>query len=524
MRTQLGPFQILEVVGRGGMGTVYRGLDPLIGRPVAVKVIRLVGYNNAEERGWLRDRLFSEARAAGNLSHPGIVTIYQVGEANEVAYIAMEFVDGPSLQDILRDHGPVDRPRMCAILSEAATALDYAHEHGLVHRDIKPANIMVNSAGATKVTDFGIAKTMLGQTVTKTGVMIGTPYYMSPEQIRGKSLDGRSDQFSLAVVAYEIFTGRRPFVAEQVTSICYQILHEEPVGPDNLNPSIGPEIADVIRRGMAKDPDVRYSSCTEFASALAGAARKRVPKPVAVTPPKPAEAPAPKEHRKHFVRPAIYSALAVVCILAASKLAVTRESAPVRQEVTSPHAIEERPSREAPVSRVRSSEIRLPDPPQSRQRAERANRPAVPAALPKPEVRPGTREITAPRLAVQPLPRTSMLVWTGQAVRGDLVTIQDSRASAGAVAGGCPASASAFTLNPASWANGRLTVLTANARYGTSAIRATPRGPAMFTFDPRHATDLTLFEAAGSQNGGVRLVVRVNAPVAAFVVECAADQ
>src|SRR6476469_8761579 len=146
------------------MGTVYRGIDPILGRPVAIKVIRLLGYNDNEEQAWLRDRLFREARAAGSLCHPSIVTIYHVGEEQDVAYIAMEFVDGPNLQQIMAAEGPKDKTMLCRILVEAAAALDYAHKRGLVHRDIKPANIMVTAAGMTKVTDFGIAKTSLGQT------------------------------------------------------------------------------------------------------------------------------------------------------------------------------------------------------------------------------------------------------------------------------------------------------------------------------------------------------------------------
>jgi serine/threonine protein kinase len=198
--TKLGPFQILEVIGRGGMGTVYRGIDPIIGRAVAVKIIRLVGYHDSDEQEWLRDRLFREARAAGSLCHPNIVTIYQVGEEQDLAYIAMEFVDGATLESVLVTEGAKDKAMLCRILCETAAALDYAHRRGLVHRDIKPTNIMLTGSGQTKVTDFGIAKTMLGQTATKTGMVLGTPFYMSPEQIRGTKLDGPSDQFALAAV------------------------------------------------------------------------------------------------------------------------------------------------------------------------------------------------------------------------------------------------------------------------------------------------------------------------------------
>ena len=250
------------------MGTVYRAVDPIIGRPVAVKVIRMLGYNDGDEQTWLRARLFQEARAAGSLCHSSIVTIYQVGEDHDVAYIAMEFVDGPTLAEIMMRPGPPDLGMLCRILNESAAALDFAHRRGVVHRDIKPANIMTTASGATKVTDFGIAKTMLGQTATKTGLVLGTPFYMSPEQIRGNPLDGRSDQFALAAIAYEIFTGRRPFQADQMTSVCYQVLHEEPISPEDLNPEISGQMAGVIKRGLAKDSEARYATCTEFTQAL----------------------------------------------------------------------------------------------------------------------------------------------------------------------------------------------------------------------------------------------------------------
>jgi eukaryotic-like serine/threonine-protein kinase len=529
MRMQLGPFQILEAVGRGGMGTVYRGLDPIIGRPVAVKVIRLVGYNNVDEQVWLKQRLFSEARAAGNLSHPGIVTIYQVGEANDVAYIAMEFVDGPSLQKILRN-GSLDREQMCQVLREAATALDYAHAHGLVHRDVKPANIMVNAAGVTKVTDFGIAKTMLGQTVTKTGVIIGTPYYMSPEQIRGTNLDGRSDQFSLAVVAYEIFTGRKPFVAEQVTSVCYQILHEEPVGPENLNPAVGPEMAAVIRRGMAKDPASRYSTCTEFAGALTAALRVSIDETVSVPPPSAANTPVPDARRRgSSLRAALYASVMMLSILLAAAVALTREGVPAHRESVNPPA-GAAPNPTAPSALVPSTAPPPPPAPQQ-QSAHNRTRKEIPIRNVGPktnsEFRRGVPAISLPVESerqragpVAPLVRKSMLVWTGQAARNDLVTISDTRPSKGAVTGACVPSSSVFTIYPAAWAHERLTVFTAEPRYAGAPILTTPRGPAAFTFDPRHATDLTLYEARITQNGGTRVVVRMNAPVSAFVLKC----
>ncbi len=339
MLTKLGPFEILEVIGRGGMGTVYRGIDPIIGRPVAIKVIRLLGYNDNEEQEWLRDRLFREARAAGSLCHPGIVTIYHVGEEQDVAYIAMEFVDGQNLQQIIAAQGTRNKPMLCQVLLETAAALDYAHKRGLVHRDIKPANIMVTASGVTKVTDFGIAKTNLGQTATKTGMILGTPFYMSPEQIRGKALDGRSDQFALAVIAYEIVTGRKPFESEQMTSVCYQIIHEEPLSPEDVNPGVGGELAAVIKRGLAKEADLRYPTCTAFAAALLAAVREpeeretvafkvAAPSPVSTPadiPPPPASRPVVAPRRKARRQPMILALVALGVVIAAIWVGFKRE-------------------------------------------------------------------------------------------------------------------------------------------------------------------------------------------------------
>src|SRR5579884_982504 len=268
MISKIGPFEVLELVGRGAMGSVYRALDPLIGRLVAIKVIRLIGYNDGDEAAFLKDRLFREAKAAGRLSHPGIVTIYQVGTYEDQAYIAMEYIDGPTLQQRLGSEPSAPPAFFRRVLTETAAALDYAHGCGVVHRDVKPANIMIAASGAVKVTDFGIAKTMLGHTQTQTGTILGTPFYMSPEQVEGKPLDGRSDQFALAVLAYEMLTGRKPFQADQVTSICYQIVHAEPLSPRDINPELGQDVATILKKGLAKDPAERFRTCSEFATTL----------------------------------------------------------------------------------------------------------------------------------------------------------------------------------------------------------------------------------------------------------------
>ena len=205
---EIGRYRIVRELGRGAMGVVYHAMDPNIGRAVAVKTIRLNEVTNTQERARLKERLFREARSAGMLSHPGIVTIYDVDQQGDLAYIAMEFVDGPTLDDLMSRSEPLAPQQMFAILGQTAVALDYAHGKGIVHRDMKPANIMIDPEGSAKITDFGIAKITASEQFTMTGTIIGTPHYMAPEQVQGHTVDGRADQFSLAVMAFEMLTGR----------------------------------------------------------------------------------------------------------------------------------------------------------------------------------------------------------------------------------------------------------------------------------------------------------------------------
>ena len=250
------------------MGVVYLAEDPTIGRNVAIKTIRLGEVTDPEERAKLGERLFREARSAGILSHPGIVTIYDMEEHDEVAFIAMEFVDGPTLDQLLSQREPLAPERLMSILRQTAAALDYAHAKGIVHRDIKPANIMIASDGAVKITDFGIAKVTTSQQYTQTGTILGTPNYMSPEQVQGLAVTGRADQFSLAVIAFEMLTGDRPFTGEHLTTVVYKIVAEDPPPAHRLNPTLGPQIDGVLRRGLAKKPEARYTSCIEFVNGL----------------------------------------------------------------------------------------------------------------------------------------------------------------------------------------------------------------------------------------------------------------
>src|ERR1035438_5862937 len=268
---RIGRYKIVRELGRGAMGIVYHAIDPNIGRPVAIKTINLATVLKPDEQERMRERLFREARSAGILSHPGIFTIYDVEQQGDLAYIAMEYVDGPTLDQLLSQPQAMPPDRMFSILAQTAVALDYAHGKGIVHRDVKPANIMIAASGTAKITDFGIAKITASEQFTMTGSIVGTPHYMSPEQVQGQTVDGRSDQFSLAVIAYEVLTGEKPYTGEHLTTVVYKIVAEEPPAPRRINASLTVAIDGVLRKGLAKKPDARYRACQEFAEALEAA-------------------------------------------------------------------------------------------------------------------------------------------------------------------------------------------------------------------------------------------------------------
>lgn len=248
------------------MGVVYKARDPKIDRFVAVKTISLLDAN-PEEALEYRERFFQEAQAVGSLVHPGIVTVFDVGEEpeNRTPYIVMEFVDGTSLRELLEQKGgklPLDTALQLA--EELAEALDCAHGQGIVHRDIKPANILVTASGHAKITDFGIAKRDLSH-LTLPGHVLGTPAYMSPEQLSGEKVDGRSDLFSLGVILYSMISGYRPFQGNSVTTVCFKLANHDPVPPSALDPDLPPGVDAVTSRAMAKSPADRYQRGLEFA-------------------------------------------------------------------------------------------------------------------------------------------------------------------------------------------------------------------------------------------------------------------
>jgi serine/threonine-protein kinase len=262
----LGRYTILKELGRGAMGTVFLGKDPRINREVAIKTLRYEDVDEGELAD-VKNRFFREAEAAGKLSHPNIVTIYDVGEDYDIAYMAMELLDGTDLSKYCRNDSLLPLPEIIRIITAVAHALDYAHHNGVVHRDIKPANIMILKNGEIKVADFGIARVM-ASSKTQTGVILGTPSYMSPEQIAGQKVDGRSDLFSLGVVFYELLTGVKPFRGDSIATLMFNITTAPPPEIQASASGIPDKCIAIIDRLLAKDVTARYPSGRELADDL----------------------------------------------------------------------------------------------------------------------------------------------------------------------------------------------------------------------------------------------------------------
>ncbi len=266
MISNLGRYEIISELGQGAMGVVYKATDPLIDRLVAIKTINLgLALDEKEE---YEGRFYQEAKAAGRLSHPNIVTIFDLGKSDEVAYIAMEFLQGKELRDILDDGEKMPVERVLDVATQVALGLAYAHEHGVVHRDVKPSNIMVASDGHVKITDFGIARMESSSVRTQTGMVLGSPKYMSPEQVLGKLIDQRSDIFSLGVVLYEMLTGKPPFAGENVNAIMYQTLNNIPNSPGSLNPNVPDMLNFIVAKALAKGLEDRYQDAKILAEDL----------------------------------------------------------------------------------------------------------------------------------------------------------------------------------------------------------------------------------------------------------------
>jgi serine/threonine-protein kinase len=264
IKPTVGRYEIIEELGQGAMGVVYKAKDPKINRLLAIKTIRFSDEFDAKAVQEIKDRFLREAEIAGQLSHPSIVSIYDLGEDFELTYMAMEFLNGEALQKYCRKGSLLPMRKVLYITAETALALDYAHAQGVIHRDIKPGNVMLLKSGKIKVTDFGIAKAM-SSSQTKSGIILGTPNYMSPEQINGHELDGRSDIFSLGVVFFELLTGQLPFQGKSLANLFYQITQAAHESPREINPKVPKPCEQIINKALTKDPNQRFQRASEFA-------------------------------------------------------------------------------------------------------------------------------------------------------------------------------------------------------------------------------------------------------------------
>ena len=265
LRTRIGKYEIQGVLGEGGMGTVYKALDPFIRRLVAIKTIEKARLDATANRiGMVRFR--NEAQAAGRLQHPGIVAVYDYGEDEEIAYIVMEFVRGKSLHEHLSNETHYDLAEAWQILRQLLDAIGYSHAQGVVHRDLKPANILINEDGRIKISDFGIARVDSNQ-FTELGEVIGTPYYMAPEQVLGGPIDQRADLYAVGIICYQLLTGRRPFAGTPM-EVMTQVIDFMPLDPSRLNPDLPCDLDHLMRTALAKRPEDRFQSARELADRL----------------------------------------------------------------------------------------------------------------------------------------------------------------------------------------------------------------------------------------------------------------
>ncbi len=374
---EIGRYQVIRELGRGAGGVVYLAEDPKIGRKVAIKTIlaSTIGLGGQKHAETLRRRLLREAKSAGALAHPNIVTVFEMDEGGPMTYIVMEFIEGATLRDAMEGKDRLETAEALRLLEQAAAGLDYAHARSVVHRDVKPANIMITDDGTVKIADFGVAKVLSEATLalTQAGAAVGTPHYMSPEQVLGKPVDGRSDQFSLAVIGYELLAGRRPFDGDSLTTVMYQIVNEDPLAPQQLDVAIPPAAMEVMLRALAKEPEQRYATCRAFVEELRLAVRPAAAAPAPVAPPVvPAAAP-------------VVPAAAPVVPVAAPVVPVAAPVVPVAASVVPVAAPVAAPAAPAPPAPTPSVEVPVtalaPAPSAKRKTAVRVAAAAVLVAL-----------------------------------------------------------------------------------------------------------------------------------------------
>lgn len=276
--TSLGRYQIRGVLGKGAMGLVYDGLDPTLDRRVAIKTILTGTMDEATARHYAM-RFKREVRAVARLNHPNIVQVYDFGTEGDLAYIVMEYIQGKELKDYFDKGERFELQKIFHLMSELLGALDFAHEAGVIHRDVKPANVMVDAQGRAKLTDFGVARITDAEAepgeATRAGAVVGTPAYMSPEQIQGQPIDHRTDIFSAGVLLYQLLTGRKPFEGTQ-WALAKKIIQDDPVWPSALV-QVPPALDRVVARALAKLPDQRYPNARSFAQALKSVAEGKAP-------------------------------------------------------------------------------------------------------------------------------------------------------------------------------------------------------------------------------------------------------
>jgi serine/threonine-protein kinase len=283
---RLGRYRIVAELGRGAMGVVYKGEDEKLGRAVAIKTV-LMSFGAEDHEGYLA-RFRQEARAMGALNHPSIISVYDYGDEGDIAYMAMELLEGRELRGLMDESRPGLAFAM-DIAAQVADGLAFAHARGVVHRDIKPGNIMVVDGGRAKIMDFGIARVRASDVKTQTGMMLGSPKYMSPEQILGQAVDRRSDIFSLGVVLHEMLAGAPPFVGSDVPQLMYQVCNARPAPPSHVNPAVPAMLDLIVGKSLEKEPDSRYQDAGELAADLrkcaAAAPLEAQPAPAAPRPP-----------------------------------------------------------------------------------------------------------------------------------------------------------------------------------------------------------------------------------------------
>jgi serine/threonine protein kinase len=277
MKTEkLGRYQIIKEIGRGAMGIVYLAYDPRIKRNIAVKAFNIEQMVEPSEREEFKIRFQREAQLAGNLSHPNIIAIHDVGEEEEISFIAMELVEGESLAELIAKNYRFSIEEIADIFNQLCQGMSYAHQQGIIHRDLKPSNILIRKDGLVKIADFGIARA-LGATITASHKTLGTPAYMSPEQITGGRIDLRSDIFSLGIILYQMLTGERPFAGEITSTIIYRIINENPIPPRKISLQVPPGFNHIVLKALSKDPAERYQSCAELLADIKNYKRIKLP-------------------------------------------------------------------------------------------------------------------------------------------------------------------------------------------------------------------------------------------------------